>query len=217
MHGGGSITGEFEEPPPDWLPGIAGNLAIREVTREEWTNIEPDFLHLPFGAGMCLRRVVADRYREDVARNPLKRCLGRCGDYHVSGEDPDIACTAFDLGLGVGLFPELKMRHFMPAARVQPAPVLQTARGNVAALTLLQHLRGRLNRSHLGLVRRVRSFLHFCRMPPFERRLHTACLQGQTAVLRTIRQFESGELSTAEEFRAAYNKNVRRTFLNFAW
>jgi glycosyltransferase involved in cell wall biosynthesis len=210
---GGSNIGEFEVAPPDWLTPYVGILAVRVVTQPLWTNVEGDLTALPFGAGMCLRRSVAERYLGDVAANPLKRVLGRRDNYDVSGEDPDIALTSFDLDLGIGLFPELSLRHYLPAGRLAPEAILRVVRGNSGAVVVLEHLRGRLNSSRFRGVRRLREILRALRERGFYRRIQLARLQGEMAAFRALNGLRDGQLRTPEDFRAAFMDYLRRSFI----
>jgi len=209
---GGSNVGEFEVTPPPWLIPYLSILAVRVINRPFWTSIEGDLTMLPFGAGLCVRRVVAQRYMLDVAKNPLKQVLGRRDNYDISGEDPDIASTAFDLNLGIGLFPELSLRHYLSAARLKPEPLLRVVRGNSAGVVILNYLRNRLDCSRFRRGRRLREVFKVLCLPSFNRRIHLARLQGEIAAFRALNAFISGRLRTADEFRAAFIDNLSRSF-----
>jgi hypothetical protein len=61
---GGSIKGEFELMPEPWLTPYLGNLAIREIERDSWSNMAGGWTDsTPFGAGLCIRGRVAEDYR----------------------------------------------------------------------------------------------------------------------------------------------------------
>src|ERR1700747_2333801 len=55
--GAGCIEPEYEEAPPEWLASYADALALRGLNRDMWANIAALNQSLPFGVGMCLRRM----------------------------------------------------------------------------------------------------------------------------------------------------------------
>jgi hypothetical protein len=67
---------------------------------------------------MAVRRNVAQRYREEVLRDPMRQALDRSGAMLGGGGDSDMALCGFALGLGTGRFPELELTHLIPARRV---------------------------------------------------------------------------------------------------
>lgn len=115
---GGNVAGEFEHKVPDWLEPHLHALAIREVDRDYWSNYYSDNRSMPFGAGLSVRKVVAEAYAGALLNRPESRQLGRKGSSLVSGEDIDMALTAYDAGFGTGLFPRLRTTHIIPKARM---------------------------------------------------------------------------------------------------
>lgn len=116
---GGQIFAEFQSPPPDWLNRWENWLAIRKVDRPTWSNQPLHSPTTPMGAGMCVRRVVAKAYAAALSDSPLRRSLGRKGRSLAGSEDTDLAYTAYDLGLGCGLFPELTLTHLISQGRCE--------------------------------------------------------------------------------------------------
>jgi GT2 family glycosyltransferase len=108
---------ELEDPaivPPARLRNL---LAERLIDRAMWSN---DIHHTPstaWGCGMTVRRAVADEYLRQTADNPARLGLDPVGDQPGYGGDTDLAYTAFALGLGSGVFPELKITHLIPKRR----------------------------------------------------------------------------------------------------
>ena len=72
---------------------------------------------MPWGAGLCIRRNVAASYRQ-YWKQSLIHIPDRSGKALVSGGDVEISYVAYSLGLGMGLFPELKLNHLIPKERV---------------------------------------------------------------------------------------------------
>ena len=134
---GGQIKGIFESPMPGWLEPHAFHFAIFEFDTPVWSGFF-DPRSAPAGAGMCIRRAVADAHLARVERNPGLSRFGRREDNAVSAEDQLLCYTAEMLGLGMGKFPSLVMRHIIPALRFDPDYVVKTIRGNAHATLLLQ-------------------------------------------------------------------------------
>jgi glycosyltransferase involved in cell wall biosynthesis len=115
----GSVRPEFAvEPPASVRPYIHNSLAVSVIDRDYWTNmVRCDFP--PFGAGMSVRRPVAEAWLNNVARDPLRQSLGRRGPHGLeSGEDDDLALSSIALGLGFGRFHALRLTHLIPAHRL---------------------------------------------------------------------------------------------------
>jgi glycosyltransferase involved in cell wall biosynthesis len=115
---GGSCIPEFEvEPPSELRPWLAG-LLIEKLDKPVWDKIPRGGRHLPFGAGMAVRRNVALNYREQVLRDPLRQTLDRSGKMLGAGGDSDMALCSLAFNLGTGRFPELELAHLIPARRL---------------------------------------------------------------------------------------------------
>ena len=136
---GGSAAPEFEQAPPDWIKAHLSALAIREVEIVRWSNTIDDWRAQPCGAGMCLRRVVAEAYAKKAERDRSISSLGRCGTSLMSAEDTDIVYTARDVDLGFGTFPQLSLTHLIPASRMSENYLLRLSEGISASGVLLSH------------------------------------------------------------------------------
>jgi glycosyltransferase involved in cell wall biosynthesis len=115
---GGNVEGDFEGEIPDWLKPHLHALAVREVDRDYWSNYYADNRSMPFGAGFCVRKLVATAYARALVSRPASKNLGRKGASLVSGEDIDMALTAYDSGFGTGLFRKLRTTHIIPKGRM---------------------------------------------------------------------------------------------------
>jgi len=115
---GGAVEGEFEQQVPEWLKPHLHALAVRQVDGDFWSNYYADNRSMPFGAGMCVRKVIAVAYAKALLSRPASKELGRKGSSLVSGEDIDLALTAYDAGFGTGLFRKLHTTHVIPKARM---------------------------------------------------------------------------------------------------
>jgi glycosyltransferase involved in cell wall biosynthesis len=113
----GSIEGEFESAPPSWLHPFLPFLAIRPLDRDIWGN-QPGPHVWPIGAGMVLRKTLAEEHLRNVA-NKVRPDLGRKGGGLLAGEDTDYAYTAFAAGWGCGAFTQLRLQHLIPCRRLE--------------------------------------------------------------------------------------------------
>jgi hypothetical protein len=139
----GSTIGEYEEPLPPEAKDLEVQLANREIKCASWACL-PGTRALgvaPCGAGMVIRRPVAEHYRELAIRDTLRLTLGRSGSGLAAAEDSDMALCACDLGLAVGVFPELKLTHLIPSRRVQKEYLLKLAEGMECSHSILRFLR----------------------------------------------------------------------------
>src|SRR4029077_1163426 len=89
---GGQLIPEFEQTPPESLRPYLTLAAVGECSDDRWSNQYTDSA-IPCGAGMCLRRVVAEHFSKLIAADPQRRSLDRKGASLISGGDTDIALT----------------------------------------------------------------------------------------------------------------------------
>ena len=135
---GARVTPLFEEvPPPDWVKPYLHHLAVTWCEEPVWSSFVDDRT-LPVGAGLCVRRAVADLYSERTRRDPMHSRFGRTKRCAVAGDDQYICLCAESMGLGSGRFPQLRLEHLIPARRLVPASFLRVARGNAHGAMLLR-------------------------------------------------------------------------------
>jgi hypothetical protein len=128
----GSVIPEYETPPPDHLKPYVWMLCVREVTEDCWGNSE-NFESTPFGAGMCIRKHIAEKYVFDVSTSPVKAMLDRRGTSLASSGDIDMARTSLRMGLGTGIFSKLKLVHIIPRSRLTSEYFLKLIEDSTAA------------------------------------------------------------------------------------
>jgi glycosyltransferase involved in cell wall biosynthesis len=195
---GGQIKGRFEAPPPAWAGPYLGLLAIREFDRDRWSNRYDDGEAHPCGAGMVVRGRVAEAYAENVRTSELRLGLGRKGSSLASAEDVDMAFTAIDLGLGIGVFKGLHVTHLMPAGRLEEPYLLRLAESAAFSRTILYSLR----RHAHAPPSRAREFYELFRLvclTSHRRRFEQARLRGTRkahAFLRSLHQDAGGSSQT---------------------
>jgi glycosyltransferase involved in cell wall biosynthesis len=142
--GSGSLVPEYEEKPADELLPYTIALALRSVSKPRWSNI-PEDPSTPWGAGICVSKVVAKHYHDAVVQSHLQKSLGRKGAILTSGEDIEISWQACSIGMGRGIFPELQITHLIDSRRVQKNYLLQIVKGHSYSQVMLDYMHGNLN------------------------------------------------------------------------
>ena len=145
---GGQVIPELEEEPPEWIKPDLKNylysLACREFERNQWSNLIHQHETTPCGAGLCVRKIVAQKYAELVHNDPRRADLDRKGQILSSCGDSDLAYTACDIGLGTGQFTSLKVTHLIPPSRLEEDYLLRLCEGLSNSGIILEYLRGKL-------------------------------------------------------------------------
>jgi Glycosyl transferase family 2 len=140
--GSGCIRGDFEFEPREslrsWLP-------VREVTAPRWSNLAGVHLlgespeeAIPWGAGLCVRKEVAIAYCQFCDQSSLQ-IISHQGEGLLGGEDTEMAFICCSRGLGVGIFPELKITHLIPQRRVSEDYIVRFAEGTSISNNLLRY------------------------------------------------------------------------------
>jgi glycosyltransferase involved in cell wall biosynthesis len=184
---GGQVLPIFDVPPPDWIKNHQHLLACREFLGDRWSNIPTENESLPCGAGICVRRQVANAYLDRVIKSPVRKLLGRKGIYLNSSEDTDMAFTACDIGLGMGEFCSLKLWHLIPTSRLEEDYLVRIWEGMVYSSRVLFALRGVIFVKK-GFIRRSYDWLKSWRLGRIQRRFFQAKLQGEERAWRTVQQ-----------------------------
>ena len=177
---GGSIEGEFESEPPPWARTRLDFLAVRPCHRSVWTSEYYRSAATPNGAGMCVRKWIAEDYLARVAQNPLRALLDRSGDDLISGGDIDLANTAIDNGLGVGVFADLVLTHVIPLGRFTEKYFLRLAAGLQASFVITRALRGIEVPPPFSrrLLLRIAQYVRTLVLPRMDRRIRFAIASG---------------------------------------
>jgi len=118
---GGKSLPEWEAPPEPWVLEFASCLALRDLGDKERIGdrvSDPGYpLFAPVGAGMVLRRAVVEDYALQLARGLRPTLSDRRGQQLTSGGDNALVLAALEAGWQVGYFPQLSLRHLIPAGR----------------------------------------------------------------------------------------------------
>ena len=184
---GGSVVPEFETPPEPWSKPFLSALALREVPRDIWSNDYPTE-SVPFGAGLCLTRQVAESFCESIRRDPSRLSFGRVGELSFGGgDDIEMALTACDLGLGCGLLTKLRLTHIIPQRRLERSYLQRLVEGGAYTGTILLGKRGLLKRKpYDNLKRRVAVWLATLKGDRSTRDHLAAKLRGRLRALREM-------------------------------
>ena len=137
----GQVRAAFETPPPLWTEKYWNRLAVREFDQDRWSNIPLLDDTTPNGAGLCLRRQVADQYLRYHANGKRKFILDRRGTELLSAGDLDLALTACDMGLGNGVFTSLSLTHLIPGERLTEAYLLRLLEAQTFSEVVLKSFR----------------------------------------------------------------------------
>lgn len=183
---GGRIIGEFETPPPDWARRYFHLLALRDFTRDQWSNRTDNIETVPCGAGLCIRAAIARAYAENVRNSAKRAALDRIGDTLSSCGDTDMALTACDHGLGTGIFTRLTLAHLIPPSRLDPAYLERLGEGMMRSYLLLMSLRHPVEVRRTSRVERWFNVYRRWRMRPEVRQIHDAELRGEMQAYRQL-------------------------------
>lgn len=182
---GASIRAEFEVTPPPSIVPYVEYLACSEVPRDYWCNFDYKW-STPSGAGLCVRRSVAEQYLQSVENNPVRRALGRTGQRLTSGEDHDLAMTATDMGLGVGRFKRLQLTHIIARQRLTEDYIIRLYAGIGECTKVLEAIRPHLKRSGRSKLEVVRFWWQVFSGSAFQRRLLLARRKAERRAERAL-------------------------------
>ncbi|HEY1793808.1 MAG TPA: glycosyltransferase [Opitutaceae bacterium] len=186
---GGSIVPIFEEEPADRLRPYLRLLALREVTEPRWSNVWHCKDAEPWGAGLCLRRQAAEGYAE-YRRRPQLLINDRSGKLLLSGGDTEISYVACSLGMGMGLFPDLRLSHIIPKRRLQEDYIVKIAQGSMtSSLVLFYKWGGTVPENPFSIRSIARLVKHSVLLRGIERRLSFASFRAARAASTIISSY----------------------------
>ena len=191
---GGPVLPEWELAPAPWTSEFHGLLALRDFGAEArlakggpaafW----PDFA--PVGAGLVIRRAPALAYAEAVIRDPRRNSLDRRGTSLTSGGDNDVVFSALHAGGDVAYFPELRLTHLIPAARLTADYLARLNRGIMRSWVCVLALHGQCPWAPVApatvLLRVIRAWLRFRAWRGPAERVRWAGARGQFEGLADI-------------------------------
>jgi glycosyltransferase involved in cell wall biosynthesis len=186
---GGAIHPEFEQPPEPWTRPCWEMLAIREVTQDVWSNFSGHHTHIPCGAGMCMRKFLAEEWARRVMEEPLRLVLGRSGTSLSAGEDNDMVQTVYGQGMGAGVFAALRLTHLIPPGRLERDYLLRLAEAIAHSLILLRAVHGdKVAPPSISWLARLNEWRRSWGRSRFENELAAARKAGVLRALRDLAQ-----------------------------
>lgn len=189
----GQIRPDFEEQPPEWTKPYWYMIAIREFGRDQWSNLIHEDTTTPCGAGLCVRRVVAEKYAELVRDQSERATMDRKGKLLTSCGDSDIAFTACDIGLGKGVFVSLKLTHLIPAYRIQEDYLLKLAEGIAYSKAILNSFRGEFPHKLSWQARLLKYYRQHWKVAPIISRLYEAEERGLALAIKELNNRRTGK------------------------
>jgi Glycosyl transferase family 2 len=195
----GSWSGQcrpaFEQAPPEWTRRYWGNLVIREFDKDVWSNLPRLSESMPCGAGLCVRREVAEHYLDLHESGRRSFQFDRNGKSLLSGGDNDLAASACDIGLGVGLIASLKLTHLISPERLTEDYLARLSEGIHYSSTMLDSEYG-IRAGQRTVLGRAADFLRVIRLGQPHRRILRAAFRGRD---RAMRQLIDGDVAPAIE------------------
>lgn len=184
---GGAIRPRFEDAGTVLPANLHSLLTLREVPADLWSNDPDHHASTPWGAGLCLRREVAERYAAEIAANPGRYDLDLHGTVLLYGGDTDIAYTACRMGRAKGVFRNLTLTHLISRSRCTEEHLCRVAYGRGYSEILHYVV---LNK---GLPLQTASFSHWARtqfrrwrLPALERAVDRAHARGRADASRDL-------------------------------
>ena len=186
--GAGNIELEFASEPPPKLISYVGYITSRHVSRDLWSTNTEDLTCVPWGAGLCVRRQVADSYEQLVRRFNVIEIVDRRGGRLFGNGDIAFSWAATAAGQGFGVFPSLHLIHLIAADRLTVRYFLRLAHDSHLSAGVLNYLRtGVLPGEHHNFVERwVRLILHGIRRGLFPFRFKCATYAGMDSARQFI-------------------------------
>lgn len=176
----GSTKGEYEIEPPPQLKCYVEELADLEVKKDYWSNLPCRTLATPIGAGMCIRRELAEDYYNKVSKEPMRKLLGQSGKFWVGGEDLDLAWCAIDAGMGTGRFKDLKIQHLIADRRIDEEYIVRLYACYAASWEILAVVRPDFCGNPIpAWKKKIRWFFDYVRVPRVQRKIMRASVKAR--------------------------------------
>jgi hypothetical protein len=175
---GGSAIGDYELPPPAWFKPFEHIISVREITRDSWSNVPAMDEPWVIGAGMVVRRELAERYANLVKGDTRRLLLGRKGSSIMGADDLDFILSICDQGFGRGVFQSLRLSHLIPSSRCEPEYLWNLARCNAASMELIRLFRSQGKAPHVSPLLWVLEWARELRLPPHAKRYARAVREG---------------------------------------
>jgi glycosyltransferase involved in cell wall biosynthesis len=186
VFGAGMLEPEFEREPARELAPQLWRLALRQVPAARWSNNTEDFDSLPWGAGLCVKRGVADAYPRLLGRLNVSALLDRRDGQLFAGGDDVFSWAAVIEGQGFGVFPKLRVTHLIPAARLTQDYFLRLIGDHAFSHGVLGYLRAGMKTRRASLSQYVRLAFQGVRRGRFPMKCQWVALRGGDRASRFI-------------------------------
>lgn len=187
--GSGCIRGEFETEPSEsirsWLP-------VRESSAPRWSNLAGSHLFgisreeaIPWGAGLCVRKRIASAYAQYLDQSSIS-VTGHQGDALSGGDDFEISFVCCRYGLGVGIFPKLKLTHLIPQRRLTDDYLARFAEETQRSHLMLRYKWGDIPRPRFDLKMLLSVFRTIALNRGVTRNINLALVRGTLKAKKSI-------------------------------
>jgi len=180
VFGAGILEPEFEvQPPPELFPHL-GRLALRRVSTALWSNNANDYVCVPWGAGLCVTRLVAENYPQFVRQLNVTELLDPRGEQLFGEGDVAFSWVSVEGGHGFGVFPTLQVTHLISADRLNQRYFLRLVHDRYFSAGVLHYLQAGISPcdSRSRAERYLRMILHGVKNGLFSMRLRWAASRG---------------------------------------
>ena len=186
VFGAGILEPEFEVRPPAELLSRLSYLALRCVPAELWSNNRKDDNCIPWGAGLCVTRRVADTYQRAIEKLNITSIIDRQGEVLFAGGDDLFSWVSSALGQGFGVFPKLKITHLISAGRLNQPYFVRLLGDHAFSHGILNYTLSGVPPKSVGFVDYVRMLLHGIKNGLFSMQCRWSTLRGHAGAARFI-------------------------------
>jgi hypothetical protein len=200
---GGQVQPAFDSEPPAWTRPYWSRLVVRTVPADAWSNLPDEERTMPAGAGLCVRRSVAEHYLWLHRSGKRPVTMDRTGKGSVlSGGDIDLARCAPDIGLGLGLFSRLQLIHLIPASRLEEPYLLRLVEGMAYSGVFVESFRGPHMPRTVARHVRLMSLLRLAATDSRRRRFALAARRGQARAERDLARMNEHDSASSSRLDA---------------
>jgi glycosyltransferase involved in cell wall biosynthesis len=189
--GSGNSIAVSDIPMPSWFLDFGSILACRQLKELQiGRNITDDVY--AFGAGMAVRKKLYINYLDLCSKEPIRLKLDRQKYVLLSGGDTDLNLFAFAQRTGVGLFPQLRLEHYMPPSRVSKDYLINLRKYTTASSLILQKINfGEFTNVKWHILGLIKYLLLQLFKGPFYFRMALAGLSGANIARKIFAEMEA--------------------------
>jgi len=210
VFGAGILEPEFEVQPSVELRPFLGLLALRSVSSALQSGNPKDTRCIPWGAGLCVTRRVANFYEYFVRDLGVRAVLDRRGGRLFCGGDDLFSRIAVEIGLEFGVLPELRITHLIPASRLNQRHLLRLIHDHALSHGVLGYLLDGIQPGRTeNLADYVSLFLHAIKKGLFSVKCRWAASRGKVEAARFV---SAKSLRPLDRRRNIYDPNQRKRF-----